>query len=124
MSKLFAFLIISIAHAQAITVNPSNYLVFPTFAQAQARSQQQCQAVCDPGDKVTKYWWNVVPLTDGTAAVEIQPSGYYGKSVIVGPCAVGCGLTTIEQSQLQTATQLGNKLPAPNPGPVAQGTPQ
>jgi hypothetical protein len=110
MLKLLA-LLIGIAHGQAVSTNPNSYIVFPTLAQAQARSQQQCQqAGCD--GKFTIYWWNVVPLNDGTAAVEIQPSGLYAKTTPIPACAVGCGLTAGEQLQLQTATQLGTKLPS------------
>lgn len=109
MLKLFAFFI-SIAHAQVVNLN--TYLVFPTPQQALARSQQQCQALgCD--GTLTKYWWNVVTLTDGTGAVEIQPSGAFGKTTTVGPCAV-CGLTPAEQAALKTALQLGSLIPTSN----------
>jgi hypothetical protein len=118
MLKLLA-LLIGLAHAQSVSVNPNSYIVFPTLAQAQARSQAQCAALgCD--GKFTVFWWNVVPLTDGTAAVEIQPSGTFSTATAAGPCKTSCGLTANEQSQLQTATQLGTKLPAANSVSVGQ----
>lgn len=106
MLKLLAFLI-SIVHAQ----DANSYLVLPTPAQAQTRSQQQCQTLGCDGVR-TKYWWTVQPLTDSTAAVVILPSGIYGLAANgVGPCAVGCGLTPLEQSAVVTATTLGTRLP-------------
>jgi hypothetical protein len=110
MLRLFlAVIIIGIANAQA--VNLHSYLVFPTLTQAHTRSAQACtQYVCKPG---TREWWSVVALTDGTAAVQIEPSGIYGKTASVGPCAVGCGLTPAEQSALKTAVQMGTLLPNP-----------
>jgi hypothetical protein len=112
LSTMLLYGMLNFAFGQAVNLN--TYLVFPTFAQAQARSQQQCQALnCDP---TTIWWWNVVQLTNGTAAVEIQPSGFYSATdtLSVGPCAVGCGLTAAEQSALQTAAQLGSLLPQPS----------
>lgn len=110
MLKLL-MMFVGLANAQAVNLN--KYLVLATPALAQARAQQQCQVLqCD--GVFTKFWWNVVTLTDGTGAVEIQPSGFYGATtIVIGPCAVGCGLTIAEQSALKTAVQLGSLLPPP-----------
>lgn len=108
MLKLLA-LFIGVAQAQ---VNLNLDMVFPTAGQAHARSQQACaQYGCD--GVLTREWWSVVPLTDGTFALEIQNTGIYGKTATVGPCAVGCGLTPAEQASLKTAFQLATKLPNP-----------
>lgn len=115
MLKLIA-LLVGVAHAQA---NLNLYMTFPTLAQAHARSQQACvQYACNG---VTTEWWAVVPLTDGTAALEIQNTGIYGKTAVVGPCAVGCGLTPAEQASLKAVFQMGSLLPNPivyDPAPV------
>lgn len=109
MLKLLA-LFFSLAHAQS-AVNNNTYLVLSTPAGAQTRSQRQCAALgCD--GVLTIWWWNVVSLTDGTGAVEIQPSGAFGKTTTAKACAVGCGLTSQEQASLKTSAQLGNLLPA------------
>jgi hypothetical protein len=122
MLKLLA-LLISIANAQTLPAG-NNYLVFSTQVAALARSQQQCGALKCDGAK-TVYWWNVIgPLNAGTAgsvsvaansyAVEIQPSGVFAATthaITVAPCAVGCGLTSLEQGQLVTAAQLQPLLP-------------
>lgn len=108
MLKLFA-LLIGVAHAQA---NLNLYMVFPTLAQAHTRSQQACaQYGCVAPN--TREWWAVVPLTDGTAALEIRNVGIYGKTAIVGPCAVGCGLTPAEQASLKPVFQMSGLLPNP-----------
>jgi hypothetical protein len=98
------------------------YIVYATQAAALARSTQQCAVFgaskCDGVQTV--YWWGVIgPLNAGTAgsvsvaansyAVEIRPGDpYYGPttSEYVAACAVGCGLTPTEQSNLVTAAQL------------------
>lgn len=111
MLKLLT-LLISVASAQVVNLNL--YLVLPDMPTALARSQTQCQALgCD--GVFTKYWWNVIQLTDGTAAVEIHPNGVFGKTIGgIGPCAVGCGLTPAEQAALKTAAQLGSLIPTSN----------
>lgn len=108
MLKILA-LAIGAAYAQA---NLNLYLTFPTLAQAHARSKQACQQYgCD--GRLTREWWAVVPLTNGTAALEIQNVGIYGKTAVIGPCAVGCGLTPAEQSSLKMVAQMGSLLPNP-----------
>ncbi len=107
----------------AVNVLPSanTYLLFNTQALALGRSQTQCAAVGCDGTK-TVYWWNVIGPTKagtiasltvpaGSYAIEIQGSGYYAKTVAVGPCAVGCGLSSTEQGQLVTAAQVASVMP-------------
>lgn len=104
--KLLTALLVSTAIAQVVDLN--SYLTFPTPQIASQRSQLMCMAVnCRPG---TRCWWSVNVLSDGTAALQIQPSGFYGKTTTVAACAVGCGLTTTEQGLLKTAPQLGSNL--------------
>jgi hypothetical protein len=100
----------------------NTYLIYATQALAQARSQMQCAAVGCDGVK-TVYWWNVIGPTNagtisatavaaGSYALEVQPGGYFGATVShVGPCAVGCGLSTVEQGSLVTAAQLATVMP-------------
>jgi hypothetical protein len=92
----------------------ASYLVEPTLTAAKARSQQQCAALGCDGVR-TIYWWPVVALTDGTAAVVIQASGPYSAKLTLG--ARTTGLTDAEIAALQTAAQLGALLPAIQPQP-------
>jgi hypothetical protein len=93
-------------------VEPLSYLVEPTVVAAQARSQQQCAALgCDGVHSI--YWWAVVSLTDGTAAVVIEASGPYSASTTVA--SKTGGLTAAEIVQLKTAVQLGPLLPPAKP---------
>jgi len=100
----------------------NTYLIYATQALAQARSQTQCgQVGCDCVKTI--YWWNVIGPTNagtisataiaaGSYALEVQPGGYFGATVShVGPCAVGCGLSTVEQGSLVTAAQLVTVMP-------------
>jgi len=59
------------------------------------------------------YWWAVVSLTDGTAAVVIEASGPYSASTTVA--SKTGGLTAAEIVQLKTAVQLGPLLPPAKP---------
>ena len=94
------------AHAQIAVTPPPHYLVLPDLKTALARSQQQCAAMgCDGVGTI--YWWNVVPLKDGTAAVEIQPSGLFSAQV-----SAGKGLTAAEALRLTSASTLALLLPA------------
>jgi len=99
----------------------NTYLLFATLTLAQTRSQSQCTTLGCDGTK-TKYWWNIIgPTNAGTIgatavtansyAVEIQGSGAFGMTTKVGPCAVGCGLSTAEQGQLVTAAQVASVMP-------------
>jgi hypothetical protein len=115
-------------NAVSVTVNvnvlssANTYLIYATQALALARSQTQCAAVGCDGVK-TIYWWNVIGPTNagtisataiaaGSYALEVQPGGYFGATVShVGPCAVNCGLSTVEQGALVTAAQLVTVLP-------------
>lgn len=107
MLKLLAMLI-GAAHAQAVDLN--TYLVFSTPAAAILRSQQMCTAVSCVAPN-TRCWWNMLQLSDGRGALQVQPNGPYSKSAIgVTACAVGCGLAAGEQSRLVTAASLGAAL--------------
>lgn len=100
-------LLVSIAHAQIVDLN--SYLPFATPLAASQRSKQMCAAVHCTG--ITRCWWGVVQLSDGTGALRIGPSGIYGQSAAgVAACAVGCGLTASEISSLVSAGSLGSKL--------------
>lgn len=84
-----------------------SYLVEPSLPSAQARSAAQCAALgCVEN---TQYWWSVQPLTDGTAAVVIEPSGAYSQQTTVG--SVTAGLTSAEIAALKTADQIAPLLP-------------
>jgi hypothetical protein len=106
-----------------VGANANTYILFPSLAAAQTRSQQMCAsfgtAKCDGTNTI--YWWNLVgPLTAGTAgatpvtagsyAVEIQANGPFAANPVVGPCAV-CGLTPGEKTSAVTAPQLAPLLP-------------
>lgn len=108
MLKLLA-LLISLAGAQEA---PPSYLVFPTPAEAIARTEAQCVQYGCTG--TTDYWWAVQELTDGTAALVIQASGPYGPSANIGPCTANCGLTAAEVTALKSAADLGTRLPDPS----------
>lgn len=107
MLKLFAALFVSAAIAQVVDLN--SYLTFSTPQAASERSQQMCGAVGCDGVR-TRCWWAVKVLSDGTAALRIEPGGFYGKTTTAAACAVGCGLTTTEQGLLKTAAQLGANI--------------
>jgi hypothetical protein len=100
----------SVAFAQAVQTS-TTYLVLPTLQGAQARSQTQCAEVgCDGVQTI--YWWEVDALTDGTAAIAIQPSGPYGKMAVAKACAAGCGLSPSEIAATVSAASLGGLLPS------------
>jgi len=93
------------------TAHSRSYLVEPTLAAAQDRSRQQCKAFgCDGVHTV--YWWRVLSLSDGTAAVVIQDSGPFSASTTVA--GKTAGLTANEIAALKTAQQLGSLLPTVN----------
>jgi hypothetical protein len=95
--------------AQAQTPNPNSYLVHPNLAAALARSASQCAVLgCDGIG--TKYWWNVIPLTDGTAAIEIQPSGPFGETH-TNPHGTH-GLNAVEHAALKPAATITPLMPA------------
>lgn len=95
MLKLLLLLLLMVSTAQAQT-----YLPETNVATAQTRSQTACQSqTCDGVQTI--YWWQVQGLTDGTAAIVIQPSGPYSNTLLTGS----------EQAAVVTATSLGTKLP-------------
>jgi hypothetical protein len=113
---------VSVTVSVNVLSSANTYLIYATQALALARSQTQCGQVGCDGVK-TVYWWNVIGPTNagtisataiaaGSYAVEVQPGGYFGATVShVGPCAVGCGLSTVEQGSLVTAAQLVTVMP-------------
>lgn len=75
-----------------------------------ARSQAQCQALgCD--GVVTKYWWTCIPLTDGTAAIEVRPGTPFDATTMNAVAKSPTGLSGTEQGALQTKEQIDAKLP-------------
>lgn len=95
LSRVFALFVVLAGPAAAQT-----YLPQADLATAQARSQTQCAALGCDGVQTT-YWWQVQPLSDGTAAVVVQPSGPFGPAALTAP----------EQSALVSPTVLGTKIP-------------
>lgn len=92
----------SAAHAQT-----QSYVVLPNIAAAQARSAAQCAALgCTGG---TKYWWQVQPLTDGTAALRVEATGPFSESTTVGGHAAG--LNAAEHSAKVGYGAMSTKLP-------------
>lgn len=86
------------------------YLPQPTLAAAQARSNQQALALgCD--GVLTKYWWPVQQLTDGTAAIVITPDTPYDVTTSNMVAIQPVGLTSDEQTALQGRADLGTLLP-------------
>lgn len=93
--------------AQVPAPNPNSYLVLPNLAAAKARSAQQCTILkCQPG---TTYWWNVIALTDGTAAIEIQPNGPFSAST--ANVHATAGLNTAERAALKPAATITPLMP-------------
>jgi hypothetical protein len=68
---------------------------------------------CTDRDDTSQYWWNVIRLTDGSAAIVIEASGPYGQST--SNMNATAGLTNTEIAALQTAAELGALLPATRP---------
>lgn len=76
------------------------YLILPSLQAARARSNQQALALgCD--GILTIYWWEVIPLPSGEAAIVIEPNSpfdatttdYHGNIV---------GLDAFERAALVT----------------------
>jgi hypothetical protein len=85
------------------------YLVQANLSLAQERSAQQAAALgCD--QVFTRYWWAIMPLKDGTAAVVIQPGTPFDVTASTKTKPTS-GLTTQEQSGLKTATEIQPLLP-------------
>lgn len=99
----------SVLFLASVGANAQTYLVLPDLKTAQDRSAQQCAALkCDGVN--TKYWWPVQPLTDGTAAIVIDPAGPFGSSHTVNGKAGA--LTPGEVSALKTPAQVAPVMPA------------
>lgn len=92
-------------------VSAQQYLPQIDLTTCRQRSAQQCQALGCDGRK-TIYWWDCAALTDGAAAVVIDPT----RQDFAAVHPKGMGLTAAEQAALQTRTQLGTKLPDIIPG--------
>lgn len=73
------------------------FLVLPTKAAALARSAEQYRAMCASPcpENVTKYWWPVLELSDGTAVVVVNAEGPYSAT----------GLRAAETAALKTQEQ-------------------
>lgn len=97
------------------------YLVEPSLVACQTRAATQCTSLGCDGVK-TQFWWACQVLasatatggangTGGSAALTIQPGTPFDMSTTnkIAPNAVG--LSTAEQSAVQTMTQLGTALP-------------
>lgn len=102
-----------------ISVDGTKYLVFPTLAAAQARSQQQCAALGCDGVR-TVFWWPVIALTGGGGAVQIRPGDPCFDKTYTAGCGSagsgpGTGMTTTEQSALAPATSVALPLPTALP---------
>lgn len=109
LKRSLAILLLSTCAAFAQS-SSNSYLPLASVVAAQSRAAQMCVALGCTGNTI--YWWGVQPTTDGAASVVIGPTGTaYGPTTTIGPCAVGCGLSSTEQAALQTAAQMGTKLP-------------
>lgn len=117
MLKLIGLLV---GAAMAQTATSPSYLIFPSLAACQARSQQMCQAMgCDGVHSI--YWWACIPLNAGTIGPTAVPAGSYAMRVEAnGRFGVSSsnlvsngtqGLTVQEQSQLNTATDVNPLIP-------------
>ena len=92
----------------ALPASAQSYLVEPTLAAAQTRSQQQCTILACDGVK-TIYWWYVQPLTNGTAAIQINTSGLYGVTTTIKSSTAG--LSPAEILALVSAASIAPLLP-------------
>lgn len=89
------------------------YLVHPDLKTAQDRSSAQAIALgCgrDPAD-VTKLWWDVQPLTDGSAAIVVIPGTQSDATVSNAFARIPVGLDVKEQGGLQPRAILATLLP-------------
>jgi hypothetical protein len=74
-----------------------SYLTFPDLSSAQARSAQRALALgCD--GVTTEYWWPIVALANGGAALVIAEDGDYGPA----------GLSAAERAALVAEVTLAN----------------
>lgn len=81
------------------------YLPQPDMATCLARSAAQCQALgCQNG---TTYWWECRKLTDGTAAVTIDPT----RPDFDSGHPRGPGLSAGERAALLARAEMSTKLP-------------
>jgi len=105
----------------ALNVDGTKYLNLTTPAAAQSRSQQQCQALANPCQGDTIYWWEVrTDLTDGTGALRTIPGDPRYDKICTSACPGGAassgkGLNTTEQSNLKDVTQIALPLPGAKP---------
>jgi hypothetical protein len=103
MLKFAAAVVALLACWSSARAQPT-YLPQASIAAAQARSQALCAAQPNPCDGVnTIYWLHVQPLTDGTAALRLDPNTPYS--------ATAAGLTPAEQSTVVSISVMGTKLP-------------
>ena len=97
----------------AYTREQCSYGVIPTAALAKQRSQL---AASDLGcDLVhTLYWWEMIPLTDGTVAIRIEPDGPFGPSITLANGKTH-SLTQNEIKQLVPWSAIAGLVPQPPP---------
>lgn len=117
MLRLIALFIL-LAASPAIA---QTYLVEPSLSACQTRTAAQCTALGCDGVK-TQFWWACQVLasatatggangTGGSAALTIQPGTPFDVTATTKSVAVPAGLSTAEQSAVQTMAQLGTALP-------------
>ena len=91
--------------AVTVTPDPATYLTFATPALALARSQAECAARgCD--GKHTVYWWPIMTLSDGTAAIIVAPSNDANRPATAT-------LSAAETQAVTNAMALGSLIPIP-----------
>lgn len=97
------------------------YLVEPSFSACQTRASTQCTALSCDGVE-TQFWWVCQVLatptstggangTGGSTALTIQPGTPFDVTTTNKIATNPAGLSTAEQSAVQTMTQLGTALP-------------
>lgn len=90
------------------------YAVFPNMAQAQAKSAQAAQQLgCDGVN--TRYWWQIIPLNDGSAAVVLDLDDPMFGTDITLKNGKTINLNTAEKAALKTEAQMAGLLPNPAP---------
>lgn len=89
------------------------YLIHPDRKAAEDRSSAQAAALgCGQGiADVTKLWWSVQPLTDGSAAIVVIPDTQHDAMASNAFARVPVGLDTKEQSNLKPRLVMGTLLP-------------
>ena len=110
MLKWIFILFSTAAFAQQTSTN-NKFLSLGSVAACCTRSQQQCAALhCDGVN--TKYWWSCQVSPDNTSAIVTVPGDANFDVTTSNQVSGGTvGLSTTEQGNQQTETQMGVKLP-------------